>query len=130
MITMLRPGSSDAIRKAVAGAKVAPEHFLLGPELPDISSTAAREASARGDIDALLVLLHPAVADELLRGDGHAGLPPAAADAPAAAALTAMGRQPSRASLAFGGAIPPEAEAVASAIGSSISPGSPAIPET
>merc|ERR1711971_1210596 len=44
MITMGRPGSTATVHKGMTTAKVAPEHCLLGPELPDISSTAARDA--------------------------------------------------------------------------------------
>jgi hypothetical protein len=76
MIIMGRPGSTESVRKGMAFAKVAPEHCTLGPELPDISSTAARDASLHGDVSRLLTMLHPRVADYLLRSDGHAGVVP------------------------------------------------------
>ena len=41
-------------------------HCILGPELADISSTAARDAAVRGDRQELLTLVHPAVAERLL----------------------------------------------------------------
>jgi nicotinic acid mononucleotide adenylyltransferase len=74
MITMGRPGDTERVRKGAAAAKVKGEHFLLGPELPDISSTKARDASRKNDQAKLLRLLHQAVADFLLRRDGHRGL--------------------------------------------------------
>ena len=36
-------------------------YLVMGPELPDISSSAAREALARGDRARAAALLHPAV---------------------------------------------------------------------
>lgn len=75
---MGRPGSTDDVRRGMASAGVAPEHCILGPELPDISSSQARAASAIGDRATLLQMLHPAVASWLLRRDGHG------ADAPKA----------------------------------------------
>jgi hypothetical protein len=57
--------------------------FILGPELPDISSTKAREASRRGELASLLQLLHPPVAAWMLTRDGH---PQLAAQCAAAAA--------------------------------------------
>jgi len=74
MITMGRPGFTEVVLKGAASAKVAPEHFLIGPELPDISSTEARTASMRNDATTLVKLLHPGVADFLLQRDGHEGL--------------------------------------------------------
>ena len=74
LITMGRPGSSEHLRRGAASAQVRPEHFLMGPELPDISSTAVRDVCARGDADALLSMVHPDVADWLLRSEGHEGL--------------------------------------------------------
>lgn len=89
MITIGRPGFTDDVRggiqRVVDRGTCAPKHCLLGPELPDISSTAARAASAAGDREALLEILHPSVADWLLCGDGHADLVQASRDAQAAA---------------------------------------------
>ena len=61
MIVLGRPGYTE---KALAGARragVDPRHLVMGPELPDISSSAAREALARGDRARAAALLHPAV---------------------------------------------------------------------
>merc|ERR1719226_349513 len=77
MITMGRPGFTERVRAGIASAGVAPQHCVLGPELPDISSTAARDASAAGDAKQLL---HPAVAEYLLQRDGWPGLPEAEAE--------------------------------------------------
>merc|ERR1719220_3234213 len=64
-ITMGRPGYTEGVVKGMKGAGVDPEqgYFILGPELPDISSTAVREALATGDRKALEGLLHPKVAE-------------------------------------------------------------------
>jgi len=89
MITMGRPGFTDDVRSGIQSmvdrGKYAPKHCLLGPELPDISSTAARAASAAGDQEALLEILHPSVADWLLCSDGHADVVEASRDVQAAA---------------------------------------------
>ena len=63
MIVLGRPGFTE---KALAGAQRAgidldAGNFVMGPELPDISSSAAREALARGDRACAAALLHPAV---------------------------------------------------------------------
>ena len=63
MIVLGRPGYTA---KALAGASRAgidlqSGHLVIGPELPDISSSAAREALARGDRARAAALLHPAV---------------------------------------------------------------------
>ena len=63
MIVLGRPGYTE---KALAGARQAgidldAGHLVMGPELPDISSSAAREALARGDRAGAAALLHPAV---------------------------------------------------------------------
>jgi len=93
MITMGRPGFTERVQAGIARAGVEPKHCILGPELPDISSTAARDASAAGDVKALLQLLHPAVAEYLLQRDGWPGLPEAEAeespDTPTGSSLTA-----------------------------------------
>eukprot|EP01051_Picozoa_sp_SAG22_P017375 SAG22_NODE_2665_length_2324_cov_2.117753_2_plen_363_part_00 len=47
--------------------------FVLGPELPDISSTKLRVASKQGDRATLLQLCHPDVAAWMLARDGHGG---------------------------------------------------------
>merc|ERR1719356_1138041 len=107
MITMGRPGFTERVRAGIASAGVAPQHCLLGPELPDISSTAARDASAAGDAKALLQLLHPAAAEYLLQRDGWPGLaetdaeesrgtPAGSSAAPPQAPKTGLGRGASR----------------------------------
>ena len=61
MIVLGRPGYTA---KALAGARrvdIDAGNFVMGPELPDISSSAAREALARGDRARAAALLHPAV---------------------------------------------------------------------
>ena len=61
MIVLGRPGYTE---KALAGARQADleaGYLVMGPELPDISSSAAREALARGDRARAAALLHPAV---------------------------------------------------------------------
>ena len=61
MIVLGRPGYTA---KALAGARrvdLDAGYFVMGPELPDISSSAAREALARGDRARAAALLHPAV---------------------------------------------------------------------
>eukprot|EP01050_Picozoa_sp_SAG11_P034648 SAG11_NODE_12337_length_708_cov_1.528736_2_plen_86_part_01 len=69
LLTMGRPGSTVALLQGMRACNM-PEagtpSFVLGPELPDISSTKARAVSRAGDRPALLELLHPAVADWLL----------------------------------------------------------------
>eukprot|EP00747_Dinoflagellata_sp_TGD_P182099 gnl/TRDRNA2_/TRDRNA2_36190_c0_seq1.p1 gnl/TRDRNA2_/TRDRNA2_36190_c0~~gnl/TRDRNA2_/TRDRNA2_36190_c0_seq1.p1 ORF type:complete len:290 (-),score=54.83 gnl/TRDRNA2_/TRDRNA2_36190_c0_seq1:151-1020(-) len=75
MITMGRPGYTEAVKEGMrsSGLKLDDGNCILGPELPDVSSTAVRDASVRGDGAELLKMLHPAVADWLLRSDGHRG---------------------------------------------------------
>ena len=61
MIVLGRPGYTA---KALAGARrvdLDAGYLVMGPELPDISSSAAREALARGDRARAAALLHPAV---------------------------------------------------------------------
>jgi len=74
MIIMGRPGSTLAVRRGMERARVDANqgHCILGPELPSISSTAARSASKSGDAKALVQLVHPEVAQWLLHMDGHA----------------------------------------------------------
>ena len=63
MITMGRPGDTESVvREALeAGIDLDEGTFIMGPELPDISSSAARAALCRGDDAAAAALLHPAV---------------------------------------------------------------------
>jgi len=82
MITMLRPGSTEPLVAALAAAGVPASgtaDFVVGPELPEVSSTQAREALARRDRDSLLKVLHPAVADWLLARADRVGVPGPAA---------------------------------------------------
>ena len=77
MIVMGRPGSTEAVRSGMADARDQlgrpcpidddDANFIMGPELPDISGSAARRATAAGDEDALSALVHPAVAAWLLQ---------------------------------------------------------------
>ena len=74
MITMGRPGSTPAVVQGMASVGIpagGSADFVLGPELPDISSTKLRAASKRGDRAELLTLCHPKVADWCLARDGH-----------------------------------------------------------
>jgi hypothetical protein len=45
------------------GIDIAAGHFIIGPELPDISSSRARAALRAGDLAALRGMLHPRVLD-------------------------------------------------------------------
>lgn len=76
MIIMGRPGSTQQVLKGMQDCEIDPEDgkCFLGPELPDISSTAAREAIMKGDEALLCSMLHPAVADWLLRNEGSRSL--------------------------------------------------------
>jgi len=60
-ITMGRPGFTEAVREGMAHAKVDSHagFFVVGPELPDVSSTAARKALIARDAAALEGVLHP-----------------------------------------------------------------------
>eukprot|EP00746_Dinoflagellata_sp_MGD_P135714 gnl/MRDRNA2_/MRDRNA2_69771_c0_seq2.p1 gnl/MRDRNA2_/MRDRNA2_69771_c0~~gnl/MRDRNA2_/MRDRNA2_69771_c0_seq2.p1 ORF type:complete len:579 (+),score=95.47 gnl/MRDRNA2_/MRDRNA2_69771_c0_seq2:63-1799(+) len=73
MITMGRPGSTAAVVDGMKRSRINADdgNCFLGPELPDISSTAARQASFHGDCKALLKMVHPAVAEWMLRSNGH-----------------------------------------------------------
>lgn len=64
-LTMGRPGSTAQVLEGMRAAGIDPDdgHFVLGPELQDISSTAARRALAAGDELAVARMLHPDVAD-------------------------------------------------------------------
>jgi len=65
MITMGRPGYTEKVLTGMkkAAPKIDPEQgfFILGPELPDISSTAVRKALRASDLSTLTGLLHPSV---------------------------------------------------------------------
>jgi len=76
MIVMGRPGFTSQVLQGMAevGLDRDDGKFIVGPELPDVSSTAAREASQKNDLPTLLSILHPSVADFLLKSDGHTGL--------------------------------------------------------
>jgi hypothetical protein len=77
MIVMGRPGSTEAVRAGMADAhdrlgRPCPidgddPNFVMGPELPDISSSAARRATRAGDGETLSQLVHPAVSAWLLQ---------------------------------------------------------------
>lgn len=62
-ITMGRPGDTERLAEEVQREQQRPDpqYFVLGPELPDISSTAARTALNGLDMDVLARLLHPSV---------------------------------------------------------------------
>jgi len=64
-IVMGRPGVTERLAAQIrkSGLDIESGCFIVGPELPDISSTAVRAACAKGDRDALLGLLHPQVAE-------------------------------------------------------------------
>jgi len=70
MITMCRPGSTEELRKHVREAQedgyAQSPYFLVGPELPDISSTLARTALSRGDRAGAVKLLDEGVVDWLI----------------------------------------------------------------
>jgi len=63
-ITMGRPGFTEEVREGMAASGVDPDDgfFIIGPELPDISSTAVRAALASGNYAALEGIVHPKVA--------------------------------------------------------------------
>eukprot|EP00037_Helgoeca_nana_P025312 m.275707 g.275707 ORF g.275707 m.275707 type:complete len:275 (-) comp26905_c3_seq1:740-1564(-) len=73
---LVRGGIDDRIATELAlsgdAATAAHHRFLIGSDLPDVSSSAAREAAVNRDRDALLEMVHPAVADALLE-KAHTG---------------------------------------------------------
>lgn len=81
MIVMGRPGSTEAVREGMANARdrfgqpspidADDTNFILGPELPDISSSAARKATVARDKVELQKLVHPAVAEWMLKAQQH-----------------------------------------------------------
>jgi hypothetical protein len=72
-LCMLRPGFSEELLDGMRRDGVDPDDgvLILGPEMPDLSSTQARLASARGDREEVLKVLHPSVADWLLARDAN-----------------------------------------------------------
>jgi len=62
-ITMGRLGFTEEVEEGMVQSRVDLDagYFILGPELPDISSSAVRAALAKGDMKALETLLHPKV---------------------------------------------------------------------
>ena len=64
-IALGRPGDTEKLHKAVTRARIDVEqgYFIIGPELPDTSSSAVRKALRDGDTEALGGQLHPAVAE-------------------------------------------------------------------
>lgn len=64
-ITMGRPGETEKLLGKIRKAGIDPEQgwFIVGPELPDVSSTAVRKALAAADIETLHTMLHPHVAE-------------------------------------------------------------------
>merc|ERR1712232_1406348 len=73
-LCMLRPGFSEALLDGMRRDGADPDDgvLILGPEMPDLSSTQARMGSARGDREEVLKVLHPSVADWLLARDANA----------------------------------------------------------
>jgi hypothetical protein len=59
-ITIGRPGETDKVLQGVAkaGIDLSRGYFIMGPELPDISSTAVRQALRERDVAWLRKLLH------------------------------------------------------------------------
>merc|ERR1719188_421991 len=74
-ITMGRPGYTEKVAQGMADNRVDPDagYFILGPELPDISSTQARLGLAAGDRKALEPLLHPRVTEWCLSHEPYGG---------------------------------------------------------
>jgi len=74
MIAMGRPGLTEQMHAALQQARVPQRNCMLGPELQDVSSTAANKACMDNDMDSALRMLHKDVAAWLLRFYGHDGL--------------------------------------------------------
>eukprot|EP00927_Polykrikos_kofoidii_P056457 TRINITY_DN50579_c0_g1_i1.p1 TRINITY_DN50579_c0_g1~~TRINITY_DN50579_c0_g1_i1.p1 ORF type:complete len:240 (-),score=37.00 TRINITY_DN50579_c0_g1_i1:366-1085(-) len=74
-ITMGRPGYTQEVEEGMRDVGVDPEagYFVLGPELPEISSTDARKALQRGDVAKLAGLLHPKVTEWCLDHGPYGG---------------------------------------------------------
>ncbi len=67
MITMGRPGKTEELKEGMLADGVQESaSFVLGPDLPDISSTAARAAAHSRNREELVRHVHPKVADLLL----------------------------------------------------------------
>eukprot|EP00546_Thalassionema_frauenfeldii_P009850 CAMPEP_0178918120 /NCGR_PEP_ID=MMETSP0786-20121207/13646_1 /TAXON_ID=186022 /ORGANISM="Thalassionema frauenfeldii, Strain CCMP 1798" /LENGTH=202 /DNA_ID=CAMNT_0020591787 /DNA_START=189 /DNA_END=794 /DNA_ORIENTATION=- len=66
-ITMGRPGETENVLKGIEKFPVNPTYFVLGPELPDISSTDARKAIKSRNEAELERFLHSSVADWCLK---------------------------------------------------------------
>lgn len=62
-IVMCRPGVTEELMTLLqnAGIDAASNNFIVGPELPDISSTEVRNVLVKGDKHRLLELVHPSV---------------------------------------------------------------------
>jgi len=60
-ITMGRKGDTEKVVQAAAKRGLNPAYFVMGTELPDISSTAVRDALSERDCSALAEMLHPNV---------------------------------------------------------------------
>ena len=61
---MGRPGYTQEVLDGMRKSQASSEHFIVGREMPvDISSTEARTALTRRDMDKLATLLHPSVTD-------------------------------------------------------------------
>ena len=63
MLTMGRPGDTESVLQSARNAGVDLEDgtFIMGPELPDVSSSDARTALSRGDVASASAMLHPDV---------------------------------------------------------------------
>jgi len=60
-ITMGRPGDTPAILTAIRTESLPSSAFVLGPDMPDVSSTAARNALRQADRATIEACLHPHV---------------------------------------------------------------------
>jgi len=71
-IAIGRPGFTEEVVRGMqeAGVDAGDGYFILGPELPDISSTEARQALVARDTEKLAGLLHPRVTEWCLREEG------------------------------------------------------------
>jgi len=63
MLTMGRPGDTASVIRAAqrAGHDLDAGHFIMGPELPDISSSDVRNALCNGEVGRAAEMLHPDV---------------------------------------------------------------------
>jgi nicotinic acid mononucleotide adenylyltransferase len=62
-ITIGRKGYTESVLSAIAKTDIDHDEgiFIVGPELPNISSSAVRKALKENNIEALQTLLHPSV---------------------------------------------------------------------